>query len=98
MIHSVSLGRGPSLMTKKIINFLIASTLFSSTQTQAQTKVDLGKQVRNVDFTAADFTKPFKAGLTLPVVCSANEVFLLVDGIGGFTLWICGSTNIWTQF
>ncbi len=61
-----------------------------------QTRVDLASQGRNIDFSRAASTKPFKTGAVLPVTCSLNEVFLKTDDAGN-TLYSCSIANQWSQ-
>ena len=61
-----------------------------------QTRVDLASQGRNIDFSRAASTKPFKTGAVLPVTCSLNEVFLETDNAGN-TLYSCSIPNQWSQ-
>ncbi len=62
----------------------------------AQTAVDLRAQSRNVDFSGAVATKPFKTGVTLPAVCSAGETFFKTDAPAGHNLYACTATNTWS--
>lgn len=62
----------------------------------AQTAVDLRSQARNVDFSGANYTKPFKAGSILPVSCSVGESFFKTDAPAGSNLYLCTSQNTWT--
>ena len=52
-----------------------------------QTTVHLSTQSRNVDFTAAIETKPFKAGTTLPAVCTVGSAFFKTDAAAGQNLY-----------
>src|SRR5947209_5150100 len=61
-----------------------------------QTRVDLASQGRNIDFSGAASTKPFKTGAVLPVTCSIKEVFLKTD-VAGNTLYTCSIANQWSQ-
>jgi len=61
-----------------------------------QTKVDLGKQSRNVDFSSASATKPNKSGTSLPGTCTVGETFFKTDAAAGQNLYACTSTNTWT--
>ncbi|MES1256890.1 MAG: hypothetical protein ABUS51_00610, partial [Acidobacteriota bacterium] len=63
----------------------------------AQTRVDLGSQGRNVDFSSASSTRPFRAGSVLPGGCQSGEVFMAANGSQGYTLNVCNSSNVWTQ-
>ena len=65
----------------------------------AQTVVDLRTQSKNVDFTNASSTKPFRSGTTLPASCSANESFLKTNATPGQNLYVCttpGDPGAWT--
>src|SRR3954452_5116649 len=62
----------------------------------AQTRVELSTQ-SNADFSRANATKPAKVGTTLPVTCSTGEVFFKSDAAAGQNLFLCASTNIFTQ-
>lgn len=65
----------------------------------AQTVVDLRTQSKNVDFTNASSTKPFRSGTTLPASCSANESFLKTNAAPGQNLYVCtapGDPGTWT--
>jgi hypothetical protein len=61
-----------------------------------QTTVHLSTQSRNVDFTAAIETKPFKAGTTLPAVCTVGSAFFKTDATPGQNLYGCVATNTWS--
>jgi hypothetical protein len=63
----------------------------------AQTTVDLRAQSRNVDFSAAIATKPFKTGAVLPAACAAGESYFKTDAAPGQNLYVCTATNTWTQ-
>lgn len=62
----------------------------------AQTQLDLRTQAKQVDFSAASRTKPFKTGITLPVTCSTGEAFFKTDAPAGQNLYGCTATNTWT--
>jgi len=61
-----------------------------------QTLIDLRTQVKSVDFSGSLSTKPFRAGLTLPLTCNISEAFLKLNAVPGQNLFICTSTNVWT--
>jgi hypothetical protein len=75
------------------ITLLLAAIAFADGQTQ----VDLATQAKNVDFSAAIFTKPAKAGAAIPQSCSLGEVFFKTDAPAGQNLYGCTSTNTWSQ-
>lgn len=62
----------------------------------AQTSIDLRKQSRNIDFSAAPSTKPSKTGTALPGLCSVGETFFKTDATAGKNLYGCTSANTWT--
>jgi len=61
-----------------------------------QTLVDLRTQAKNVDFTGANTTKPFKSGTILPATCGVGEAFFLSSAPAGSNLYSCTATNTWT--
>jgi len=61
-----------------------------------QTRVDLKAQSKNIDFTAAESTKPFKSGTALPARCSVGEVFFKTDATAGRNWYACTSVDVWT--
>lgn len=62
----------------------------------AQTKISLKAQARNVDFSAAEATKPAKTGVSLPATCEVGELFFRTDGNPGENLYGCTAQNTWT--
>src|SRR5690349_58398 len=75
---------------------LVGVTLLTELHAVGQTLIDLRSQVKNVDFSGAVSTKPFRAGLILPVTCNVSEAFLNLSAIPGQNLFICTATNVWT--
>ena len=63
----------------------------------AQTRVDLGRQGRNVDFRSAASTKPMRTGPVLPDTCASGDLFLKVNGSVDGSLYICIATDHWAQ-
>ena len=65
----------------------------------AQTRVDLSKQTKKVDFSAVTSgTKPAQAGTGQPTqACGAGEVFFQLDASAGQNLWVCAPANTWNQ-
>jgi hypothetical protein len=74
-----------------LVAALCAGKLFSQT-----TQIDLRLQSKNIDFTAANATKPFKTGTTLPASCSVGEIFYKLDAPAGSNLYACTTLNAWT--
>jgi hypothetical protein len=60
-----------------------------------QTRLDLSTQSRNIDFSGAQATKPFKTGSVLPGVCSTGEAFFVVSALPGRNLYTCIAPNTW---
>jgi hypothetical protein len=63
---------------------------------QGQTLLDLKSQGRNVDFSGAVATKPFRVGTALPAICNVGEAFFKSDAPPGSNLYACTATNTWT--
>ncbi|MGE5488758.1 MAG: hypothetical protein ACM3ZB_13160 [bacterium] len=61
-----------------------------------QTRVDLKSQAKNVDFTSAASTKPFRTGTELPAGCSLGEVFFKTNATAGRNWYACTAENTWT--
>ncbi len=75
-----------------ILSFLVAHQAWC----QAPTAIDLRAQSKNVDFTSAASTRPFKSGTALPVSCSVGEMFYLTSASAGTNVYGCTSANSWT--
>jgi hypothetical protein len=77
---------------QKVLLVLVAvGTLHAQT-----TQLDLRYQSRDVDFSTANATKPFKSGTTFPSVCAVGEMFFKTDGPAGANLYGCTALNSWT--
>ncbi|MEJ1928658.1 hypothetical protein WDZ92_00095 [Nostoc sp. NIES-2111] len=70
--------------------------LLVASMAQAQTRVNLSRQGRVVDFSGFSATKPAAVGSTLPQTCALGEVFLLLFGAQGGNLHVCTQANVWT--
>jgi len=62
----------------------------------AQTQIDLRTQAKSIDFTAANSTKPFKAGTALPATCAVGEMFFNTGAPAGANLYACTAANTWS--
>jgi hypothetical protein len=60
------------------------------------TQVDLRLQARDVDFTGASATKPFKTGTGLPSTCGQGEIYYRMDAAAGMNVYGCTTANSWT--
>jgi len=63
---------------------------------QSPTLVDLRAQSKNVDFSTAATTRPFKSGTALPATCSIGAMFYLTNATAGSNVYGCTATNVWT--
>ena len=63
---------------------------------QTPTAIDLRAQSRNVDFSSAATTRPFKSGAALPGTCTVGEMFYLTAATAGANLYGCTASNAWT--
>jgi hypothetical protein len=84
------------MMQKRNLSRLVCLGLVSAAILQSQNQVDLKTQSKDVDFTAAPFTKPIQTGVILPSTCSLGGVFFLTTGSPGANLWACTSVNVWS--
>ena len=60
------------------------------------TQLDLRLQSRDVDFSAASATKPFKSGTGLPSSCGQGEMYYRLDASAGMNVYGCTTANSWT--
>ncbi len=72
-------------------------SLFIGIASYAQTAVDLGKQSKNVNFSNAPSTTPWKMGTTLPGTCNTGEVFFNTAASNGLNINLC-INNVWVAF
>jgi hypothetical protein len=73
---------------------LLAAGVSGTTLAAGQTKVDLGAQSKDVDFSRAISARPFPMGTMLPATCSIGQMYFLT----GVALAVneCLAANIWT--
>jgi hypothetical protein len=69
----------------------------STTLTYAQTRIDLRTQGKNIDFSDATSTRPFRVGTTLPPTCRTGEMFFLSTAPAGNNAYGCIATNVWVS-
>lgn len=62
----------------------------------AQTQIDLRTQAKNIDFSAANSTRPIKTGTALPATCAQGDMFFNMTAPAGVNLYGCTATNVWT--
>lgn len=63
---------------------------------QTPTAIDLKAQSRNIDFTGAASTRPFKSGGALPSSCSVGDMYYLTSAAAGTNVYGCTAANTWT--
>jgi hypothetical protein len=61
----------------------------------AQTKVDLGGQTKNVDFSNAVSVIPFPTGASLPATCVQGQMFFDTAAVAGQNSYQCVAPNTW---
>src|SRR5689334_19457049 len=61
-----------------------------------QTRVDLGAQSRDVDFSSLPSTRPTSVGTNLPTTCVVGQMFFLTTASAGKNLYICTGINTWS--
>lgn len=78
----------------KVTRFVLLATL-AGFICRAQTQINLQMQTKNVDFSTAPSTKPFKVGTTLPASCNVGEAFFKTNATPGANWYGCVATNVW---
>ncbi len=71
-------------------------TVLAAFSAAAQTRIDLQSQGKNVDFSGASSTKPFRTGTQLPVSCTVGEAYFKTDAPAGENLYACTAADVWT--
>ena len=79
------------LICRGLLIALFAGTLYGQL-----TQVDLRLQTRDVDFSGASATKPFKSGNGLPSTCGQGEMYYRLDAAAGMNVYGCTAANSWT--
>lgn len=62
---------------------------------RGQMRIDLGAQGKNIDFSAAEITRPSKTGTVLPTTCGIGETFLKTGESAGKNLFVSTAANVW---
>lgn len=75
--------------------FVFPALVLIASFADAQTAVDLRVQSRDVDFSSATTTKPFKSGTALPATCGVGEMFFLTNAPAGYNVYACPAVNSW---
>jgi hypothetical protein len=63
---------------------------------QTSTKVNLGDEGTNPDFSAMPRTRPMTVGTVVPPTCQTGEQFFNSAASPGLNLYACTATNVWT--
>src|SRR6185295_21973 len=89
---------GIAMQNITICRFLVSSALLAlvAGNANSQTQIDLRNQAKNVDFSAAPFTRSFQTGATLPATCTVGGTFFKSNAQAGLNFYGCTSTNTWT--
>jgi len=78
-------------ISRSLLIAMLAGSLYGQL-----TQVDLRLQSRDVDFSAASATKPFRSGSGLPSTCGQGEMYYRLDAAAGMNVYGCTTTNSWT--
>ena len=81
----------------KYLTAILITAACTSQCTSGQTLINLKTQTRDVDFSAAPFTRPVKVGTALPVTCGLGDLYFKSDMTPGGNLYGCTASNTWTQ-
>lgn len=80
-------------MTMKRFTILLVSCCILS----AQTRINLGRDAQNPDFSGLAHTRPIQVGALLPQHCATGELFFLSSAPTGRNLFVCSSTDNWNE-
>ncbi len=75
---------------------ILPIAMFASVVYGQLTQLDLRMQSRDVDFSGASATKPFKSGAGLPSSCGPGEMYYRTDATAGRNVYGCTASNSWT--
>lgn len=84
-------------MRIQTFSWIIVLAGFTGQGSVAQTRVDIGTQSKNVDFSQAVATRPAKTGTVLPAACAVGEQFFRTNAVAGGNIYVCTAVNTWTQ-
>ncbi len=76
--------------------FACLAALAAAFSAAAQTRIDLQSQGRNIDFSDAASTRPFRTGTALPASCAVGETYFKTDAPAGENLYACTAADVWT--
>ena len=63
---------------------------------QAQTRLDLRSQTKNIDFSEAISTRPFRVSSTLPAICTTGEMLFHTGAPAGSNVYGCIAKDTWS--
>jgi hypothetical protein len=75
---------------------VLVALMLAAGMAAGQTQVDLRVQSKNIDFSQAPSTLPWKSGTVLPALCTTGQAFFKTDAVAGSNVYACTATNIWT--
>src|SRR5689334_18715108 len=87
-------GERMFMRTNNSINILVCMALWPAFGF-AQTKVNLGTESQNVDFSSINFVRPVRTSGTLPATCVTGEMFFNTAAPAGLNTYGCVSSNSW---
>jgi len=80
-------------MTSTLLSCFLTLTMAGAAY--AQTQVGLRTQSKDIDFSAASSTKPFRMGTAVPATCTTGETFLKTNAAPGANVYACTTANTW---
>lgn len=90
-----SRSRRYSVTRNRAITALIALA-WAAGSGSGQTKIDLGAQSRNVNFSGAASVIPFPTGASLPATCVQGQMFFNTSAPAGQNSYQCVAANTWS--
>jgi hypothetical protein len=91
-----TVGAKGELLGRMLISRILPLAMFASSVYGQLTQLDLRLQTRDVDFSGASATKPFKSGTGLPSSCGQGEMYYRLDAAAGMNVYGCTTSNSWT--
>ena len=82
-------------MKRLTVALILVCLLAVRVSVEAQTRISLRSQSKDVDFSAADYTRPLKTGVIPPATCVVGDLFFDTDAPPGENIFGCTSPNVW---
>lgn len=86
----------PGLLPGRKLQLCLLLTVTGALALSGQTRVDVSAQAKNIDFSTATATKPFKTGTVLPSICTLGEAFFKTNAAAGANWYACTAPNLWS--